>query len=81
MEREMQRRRGKMCTVPPGSAEEEQALAMMGSEGASPLGVGACISRTRPPVTPTRAVTSKSDVLLRQPPDLAEVLAKFGYTS
>ena len=34
------------------------------------------ISRTHPPVTPTRAVTSKSDVLLRQPPDLAEVLAK-----
>ena len=72
----------------PRSAEEEQALAMMGSpaasrkssssapqEGRTPLGASAGISRTHPPVTPTRAVTSKSDVLLRQPPDLAEALA------
>ena len=39
------------------------------------LGAGASISRTRPPVTPTCTVTSKSDVPLRQPLDLAGVLA------
>ena len=40
--------------------------------------VGACAGtgRTHSPATPTRAVTSKSDVPLRQPLDLARVLAK-----
>ena len=37
---------------------------------------GASIRRTRPPVTPTCEVTSKSAVPLRQPLDFAEVLAK-----
>ena len=74
---------------PPGSAEVAQAPAMLGipaflrKSGSSALhetrtllGAGASISRTRPPVTPTCAVTSKSAVPPRQPLDLAEVLAK-----
>ena len=81
MGREMQRSRAKMCAVPPGSAEEVEALAMLGipaalrkSSSLAPhetrtlVGAGATISRTRPPVTPTCAVTSKSAV---PPPDLS----------
>ena len=77
MGREMQRSRGKLCTVPPGSVEEELAPAMLGipaasrkscsptqHEARSLLGASAGISRSRPPVKPTRAVTPKSDVLL-----------------
>ena len=76
-----QRNRGKMCSVPPGSTEEEQVIAMLGSaatsrksnssalqEDRTPLGTSADITRTHPPGTPTRAVRSTSDA------DLAEVL-------
>ena len=84
LEREMQRKRGKMY-----AAEEEQAPAMLGKSAASRkssssalqeartlLGARAGTSSTRPPVTPARAVTLKSDVPLRQPLDFAKVLAK-----
>ena len=43
-------------------------------EDRTPLGTGAGNSHTHLPPTPTRAVTSKSDVLLRRSPDFAEVL-------
>ena len=75
----------KRCVVsPPGSTGEEmpgsQATSRKSNssslqEDRTPLGTGAGISRTLPPATPTRAITSKNDVLLRRSPDHAEVLA------
>ena len=63
----------------PGSAEEEQAPAMLGSPAASRRSSSFALHehQSHPSaVTPTRAVTLKSDVAPRQPLDLAEVLAK-----
>ena len=73
---------------PPGSAEEVQPPAMSEypaalrksstsalHEARTLLGAGASLSRTRLPVTPPRALKSRSDVPHRKPLDLAEVLA------
>ena len=62
------------CWGSPAASRKSSSSALQ--EARTLLGARAGTSSTRPPVTPARAVTLKSDVPLRQPLDFAEVLAK-----